>query len=70
VSKPTLEDIQQLSTEELHALTLMCVRWYGCRVSAKWKDIKAFVDIFDYHERAIEEALDAIQREDQKQTSA
>jgi ribosome-binding factor A len=68
--KPTLQDIQELSAEELHDLTLMCVRWYGCRVSAKWKDIKAFVDIFAYHERSIEEALEALQREDQQHTLA
>lgn len=59
----------KMTTEDLGKFTLSVVNKYGLRVDSDMRPIKAVVDIFEFHQRQIREALDALERENQKQRS-
>lgn len=60
--------LDSMTTEELEKYAYKVVSKYGLRTDAKMKTIKKVVDMFAYHERQIQEALDALEREDRKQS--
>lgn len=62
--------VAHLTTDKLGELALSVVRQYGLRVDSDMRPIKQVVDTIEYHQRTIREALDALEREDRKQTSA
>ena len=59
--------LDSMTTEELAKYAYKVVSKYGLRTDAKMKPIKQLVDMFAYHEQQIQDALDALEREDRKQ---
>ena len=59
-----------MTTDGLGAFALSVVKQYGLRVESDMRPIKRVVDTFEFHQRQIREALDALERENQEQTMA
>jgi hypothetical protein len=62
--------VAHMTTENLGDFALSVVRQYGLRVDSDMRPIKQVVDMFDFHQRTIREALDALERENNEQTPA
>lgn len=60
----------KMTTEDLGKFTLSVVNKYGLRVESDMRPIKRVVDTFEFHQRQIREALEALERENKEQTSA
>jgi len=56
--------LDSMTTEELAKYAYKVVSKYGLRTDAKMKTIKQLVDMFAFHEQQIQEALDALEREE------
>lgn len=59
-----------MTTSELGKFAFSVVTKYGLRVDSDMRPIKRAVDTFEFHQRQIREALDALERENSEQTSA
>jgi hypothetical protein len=60
--------LDSMTTEELEKYAYKVVSKFGLRTDAKMRSIKKLVDMFDYHERAIQQALDELERENREQS--
>jgi hypothetical protein len=52
-----MTDFRSMSLEDLEDHILSAVAEYGLRVQGDWREIKRRVDMFDYHQRTIEQAM-------------
>ena len=60
-------NLDSMTTEELGKYAYKVVSKYGLRTDAKMTPIKKLVDMFAHHEKQIQDALDALEREDREQ---